>query len=140
MNGRSSQNITVPGYRDLPLGSTNLSCCLVQGVSTSTCLSCMMIGTGVLEFEVSITAELVLSEGILLVTGVVTGVCGIVVVFTRVSGSRMLGIIGCSWVEEKTERFGCIYSIWGSGMEASRCADEWQCFQCACTVVFLLKD
>ena len=44
------------------------------------------------------------------------------------------------WVEEKTERFGCIYSIRGSGMDAGRCADEQQCFQCTCAVVFLLED
>ena len=32
------------------------------------------------------------------------------------------------------------HSIWGSGMDASKCADEhWQ-FQCTCTVVFLLED
>ena len=37
-------------------------------------------------------------------------------------------------------RFGCIYSIWGSDMDASRCADEQQGFQCTCTVVFLLED
>ena len=42
----------------------------------------MVIGTGVLGFEVSITAELLLPEGTLLVNGVLTGVCGIVVVFT----------------------------------------------------------
>ena len=27
-----------------------------------------------------------------------------------------------------------------SGMDASRCADELQCFQCTCTVVFPLED
>ena len=58
----------------------------------------MVIGTGVLGFEVSKTAELLLSEGIHLTTGVVTGVCGTVVVFNGVSGSRVLGILGCSGV------------------------------------------
>ena len=43
-------------------------------------------------------------------------------------------------VKEKTERFGCIYSIQGSRVDASRCADEWWCFWCACTVVFSLED
>ena len=52
MNGRSSQKITEPGCRNLPLGSKNLSCCLTQGISTSTCLSCMEIGTGVLGFDI----------------------------------------------------------------------------------------
>ena len=27
-----------------------------------------------------------------------------------------------------------------SSMDTSRCAEEWQCFQCACTVVFPLED
>ena len=30
--------------------------------------------------------------------------------------------------------------IWGSGMDASRCADEHWWFQCTCAVVFLLED
>ena len=98
MNGRSSQKITVPGCRGLPLAPTNLSCCLVQGVSTSTHLSCMEIGAGVLGFEVSMTAEPLLSEGILLATGVVTGVCGTVAEFTGVSGSGVVDIVGCSGV------------------------------------------
>ena len=84
MNGRSSQKVTVPGCRGLPYGSTNLSCCLMQGISTSFCLSCMEIGAGVLGFEVFMTAEPLLSEGILLATGVVTGVCGTVAEFTCV--------------------------------------------------------
>ena len=43
-------------------------------------------------------------------------------------------------VKEKMGRFGCIYSIWGSAMDASRCADEQQCFWCPCAVVFQLED
>ena len=38
------------------------------------------------------------------------------------------------------ERFGCIYSVQGSGVDTGRCADEWQHFQCACAVVFPLED
>ena len=72
------KKITVPGCRGLPSGSTNLSCCLMQDVSTSTCLSCREIGAGVLGFEVSMTAEPLLSGGILLATRDVTGVCGTV--------------------------------------------------------------
>ena len=53
---------------------------------------------GVLGFEVSITAKLLPLEGILLTTKVVTGVCGTVSVFTGVSGSRIVGIVGCSGV------------------------------------------
>ena len=30
-----------------------------------------------------------------------------------------------NWVKKKTERFGCIYSIRGSGMDAGGCTDEW---------------
>ena len=82
----------------LILGVNKPTCCLVQGVSISTFLSYMVIGTNVLGFGVSITAELLLSEGILLVTGVITAVCGTVVVFTGVSGSGVLGIVGCSSV------------------------------------------
>ena len=44
------------------------------------------------------------------------------------------------WLRKKTERFGCIYSIWGSSVDAGRCADEWQCFWCTCVVVFPLED
>ena len=58
----------------------------------------MEVGTGVLWFEVSITAELLLSEGILLVNGVVTGVFGTVVEFTGVSVSGLLGIEVCNSV------------------------------------------
>ena len=58
----------------------------------------MVVGTGVLGFEVSITAELLPSEGILLAARVVTGVCGIDLVFTGVYGSGVLGIVGCSGV------------------------------------------
>ena len=96
MKGRSSQKITTPGCSGLPSGSTNLSCCLVQGISTSTCLSCMEIGTGVLGLEVSVTVELLLSEGILLATGDVTGESGTVTGFTGVSGSGVVDIAGCS--------------------------------------------
>ena len=71
---------------------------VVQGVSTSICLSCMEIGAGVLGFEVSMTAEMLLSEGILLATGVVTGVCGTVVGFTGVSSSGVVDMAGCSGV------------------------------------------
>ena len=56
MKGGSSQNITVPGWIGLPAGSTNLSCCLVQGVNTSTCLFCDEIQTGQLGLEVSVAA------------------------------------------------------------------------------------
>ena len=45
-----------------------------------------------------------------------------------------------NWVKERTERFGCMYSIWGSGVDTSRCTDKQWCFQCTCTVVFLLED
>ena len=45
-----------------------------------------------------------------------------------------------NWVKEKMEKFRCIYSIWGSSMDARRCADKWQCFWCTFTVVFLLED
>ena len=38
------------------------------------------------------------------------------------------------------ERFGCIYGVWGSGMDAGECADEWQYFQCTCAVVFPMED
>ena len=30
-----------------------------------------------------------------------------------------------NWVKEKTERFECICSIQGSGMDTGRCADKW---------------
>ena len=41
---------------------------------------------------------------------------------------------------ERDEEVWSSHSIWGSGMDASGCADEhWQ-FQCACAVVFLLED
>ena len=43
-------------------------------------------------------------------------------------------------VKEKAMMFRCIYSIWGSSMDASRCADKWQCFWCTYTVVFPLED
>ena len=45
-----------------------------------------------------------------------------------------------NWVKEKMERFRCIYLNRGSGVDAGRCADEWQQFQCRCAVVFLLED
>ena len=45
-----------------------------------------------------------------------------------------------NWVKEEMKRFGCIGSIWGSGMYARRCADEWQQFWCACAVVFPLEN
>ena len=86
----------LPGCKGLPSGSMNLSYCLVQSVSTSTCLSCMVIGMGVLEFEVSMTAELLPLEGVPLAGRVVTGVCGTVTVFTGVSGSSVAGLVGCS--------------------------------------------
>ena len=68
----------------LTWGSTNLLCCLVQGVSTSTCLSCDKIGTG--ELEVSVAAQLLLSGSILLASGEATGVLGTVAGLTGVSG------------------------------------------------------
>ena len=41
---------------------------------------------------------------------------------------------------ERDEEVQSFHSIWGSGMDAGRCADEpWQ-FQCACAVVFLLEN
>ena len=43
-------------------------------------------------------------------------------------------------VKEETKRFRCIHSICGSGMDPGGCADELQCFQCTCAVVFLLED
>ena len=92
------QKITIPGCSGLPLGSTNLSCHLVQGVNTSACLSCVEIGTGVLGLEVFVTVELLLSEGILLATGEVTSECGAVAGFTGVSGSGVVDIAGCSSV------------------------------------------
>ena len=98
MKGRSLQKITIPGCSGLPLGSTNLSCCLMQGISTSTCLSCIEIGTGVLGLEVSVTVELLLSEGILLATSEVTSECGTVVGLTGVSGSGVVDIVGFSGV------------------------------------------
>ena len=45
-----------------------------------------------------------------------------------------------NWVKEKTERFDYIYSVQGSGVDTGRCADEQQCFQCTCAVVFPLED
>ena len=44
------------------------------------------------------------------------------------------------WVKEKMERLRCNYINQGSDVDASRCSDKWWHFQCACTVVFLLKD
>ena len=82
MNGRSLQKITVPGCKGLPLGSTNLLCCLVQGKSTSIHLSCWEIGAGELGYGVSETVGLLLSECILLVTGVATDAWGIVAELT----------------------------------------------------------
>ena len=58
----------------------------------------MEIGTGVLELEVSMTVELLLSEGILLATGDVTGEFGTVAGFTGVSGSGVVDIASCSSV------------------------------------------
>ena len=54
--------------------------------------------TGVLWLEVSVIAELLLSEGILLATGDVTGKFGTVAGFTGVSGSGDVDIVGCSSV------------------------------------------
>ena len=71
----------------------------------------MEIGTGVLALEVTRTAELLLSEGILLATGVVTGVYGTVAEFTAVSGSRNEDIAGCS----------SVYSLTISGRSAKSC-------------------
>ena len=71
---------------------------LWQGVSTSTCLSCIEIGTGVLGLEVSVTVELLLSESILLAYGDAIGKFGTVAGFTGVSGSRVADIAGCSGV------------------------------------------
>ena len=98
MKGRPSLKITIPGCSGLPSGSTNLSSCLMQGVRTSTCLSCVEIGTGVLELEVSVAVELFLSGCILLATGDVTGEFGIMAGFTGVSGSGVADILGCSSV------------------------------------------
>ena len=49
-------------------------------------------------FEVSMTAELLLLVGILLGTGVATGVCGTVAEFNGDSGSGVVDIAGCSSV------------------------------------------
>ena len=98
MKGRSSQKITIPGCSGLPSGSTNLSCCLVQGVSTSTCLSWIKVGTGVLKLKVSVTVELLLSESILLANGDEIGEFGAVAGFTGISGSGVVDIAGCSRV------------------------------------------
>ena len=56
----------------------------------------MVIGMGVFEFEVSMTAEPLPLEEIPLAGGVVTGVWGTVKVLIRVSGSGVVGIVGCS--------------------------------------------
>ena len=98
MKGRSSQMITVPGCNGLPEGSTNLSCCLVQGESASTCLSSVEIATGELELEVSVAEWLLLSGSILLANGALTGVLGIVAGFTGVSVNRFVGTVRCSGV------------------------------------------
>ena len=45
-----------------------------------------------------------------------------------------------NWVKGKMQRFGCIYGIQGSSVDVRGCADKWQHFQCACTVVFPLED
>ena len=96
MKGMSSQMITVQGCNGSPEGSTNLSCCLMQGVSGSTCLPCDNIATGDLELEVSVAEWLLLSGSILLANGALTGVLGIVAGFTGISGSRFVGVVGCS--------------------------------------------
>ena len=76
--------IMVPGCNGLPWGLTNLLYCLVQGVTTSTSLSCVVIGMGigVSVFEVSITAELFPWKGVLLADGVLTGECSAGALFT----------------------------------------------------------
>ena len=70
----------------------------MQGVSTSTCLPCVVIGMdiGVLVFEVSITAELFPREGVLLANGVLTGECSAVALFARFSGTGVVDITGCN--------------------------------------------
>ena len=58
----------------------------------------MECGTGVLELEVSMAAELLLSGDILLATSDVTGEFGTMAGFTGVSGSGVADIAGCSGV------------------------------------------
>ena len=58
----------------------------------------MEIGTGVLELEVSMAVELLLSGGILLATSDVTGEFGTMAGFTGVSGSGVADIVDCSGV------------------------------------------
>ena len=95
MNGRLSQNIMVPGCKGLPWGSTNLSYCLVQGVSTSTWWFPSHVVVGVLVLDVSMTVELFPWEGVLLSGRVVTGVWWAIAVLTRVSGG-VVGKVGCN--------------------------------------------
>ena len=70
----------------------------MQGVSTSTCLSCIEVGTSILRLEMSVTAELLLLESIILTNGDVIGEFGTVAGFTGVSGSGVVDILGCSGV------------------------------------------
>ena len=58
----------------------------------------MEVGTGVLELEVSMAAELLLSGCILLATGDVTGKFGTMAGFPGVSFSGVADIVGCSGV------------------------------------------
>ena len=76
----------------------NLLCCLIEGISTSNCLSCEDIGTGELGLEVSLAAWLLLSGSILLASGEATGVLGTVAGLAGVSGSGLVDIVGCSGV------------------------------------------
>ena len=68
----------------------------MQGVSTSTCLSCIKIATGELELEVSVAEWLLLSGSILLANGALTRVLDIVAGFAGISGSGFVDIVVCS--------------------------------------------
>ena len=64
----------------------------------STCLSCIEFGTRELKLEVCLTMEPLLSESILLGNGDEIGEFGTLARFTRVSGSGVVDIAGCSGV------------------------------------------
>ena len=93
------QNITLPGCKGLAWRPMNLLHCLVQGVRTSTWwyLFCAAVhmGTAMLVLEVSMTEEVFPWGGVFPAGGVVTGVCRIIAMLTGVSGSGVMGIVGC---------------------------------------------
>ena len=50
-------------------------------------------------------------------------------------------VTGTEFGLQKRQRGLDVFIVFGdSGMDASRCADEWQYFQCTCTTVFPLED